>query len=249
MQPQKIFGIRAVIEAIDAGKTISKVFLRKNATGPLMQELTKLIAKHQISSSFVPIEKLNRLSKNQNHQGVVAEISLVAFSDLDELIVKTLEKEAPALFLVVDQITDVRNFGAIIRTAECAGVHGIVVQKQGSAPVNSETIKTSAGAAFKVPICKVDHIRDALFQFQAAGIQIVAATEKTDSTIYDLDLSKPLAIIVGSEEKGISNSALKMTNQRGKLPIMGSIESLNVSVACGAILYETLRQRKDFSKL
>jgi 23S rRNA (guanosine2251-2'-O)-methyltransferase len=243
MQPQKIFGIRVVIEAINAGKTISKVYLRKNARGPLLQELTNLISKNNISSSHVPIEKLNHLSKHQNHQGVVAEVSMIEFATLDTLITKSIEENSSPLFLVIDQITDVRNFGAIIRTAECTGVNGIVIQKQGNAPINSETIKTSAGAAFNVPICKVDHIRDALFEFQAADIQIIAASEKTTNSIYDLDFKKPIAIIIGSEEKGIGTSLLKMANHTAKLPIMGEIKSLNVSVACGAILYEATRQR------
>ena len=239
----KIFGIRAVIEAINSGKTISKVFLQKGLTGNLFSELNTLIKEHKIASSYVPIEKLNRLSKNSNHQGVVAQTSAIEFIDLEDLIAETLEKTTTPLFLLLDKISDVRNFGAIIRTAECTGVDGIIIQNQGNAPVSADTIKTSAGAAFKVPVCKVDHIKDAVFQLQAEDIQIVAATEKTDDLIYSIDLTGPTAIIMGSEDRGINPSILKIVEHKAKLPLLGKIESLNVSVACGAFLYETVRQR------
>lgn len=239
----RIFGLRAVIEAINSGKTISKIYLQKNLGGNLFSELNALIKKYSITTSYVPVEKLNHLSKNNNHQGVVAQISPIEFVDLDNLITNTLEKTTTPLFLLLDEISDVRNFGAIIRTAECTGVNGIVIQKRGNAPISADTIKTSAGAAFNIPICKVDHIKDAVFQFQAADIQLVAATEKTDTLIYDIDLKGPTAIIMGSEEKGINPSVLKLVDFKAKLPLMGTIASLNVSVACGAFLYEALRQR------
>lgn len=239
----KIFGIRAVIEAINAGTTISKVYLQKDLSGSLFSELNTLIKQHKIATSFVPVEKLNHLSKNGNHQGVAAQVSAIAFEDLDTLITKTLESTPAPLFLLLDQISDVRNFGAIIRTAECAGVHGIVIQNQGNAPISPDTVKTSAGAAFMIPICKVDHIKDAVFHMQAAGIQLVAATEKSEQLIYDLDLTLPTALIMGSEDRGINPSILKMVSHKAKLPILGSIESLNVSVACGVALYEVVRQR------
>lgn len=239
----KIFGIRAVIEAINSGKTIGKVFLQKDLNGPLFSELNTLIKSHNIASSFVPVEKLNRLSKNSNHQGVVAQTSAIDFVDIEDLIAETLEKTSTPLFLLLDKVSDVRNFGAIIRTAECTGVNGIIIQKQGNAPVSADAIKTSAGAAFKVPVCKVDHIKDAVFQLQAENIQIVAATEKTDQLIYDVDLTLPTAIIMGSEDRGINPSILKIVEHKAKLPLLGDIESLNVSVACGAILYEATRQR------
>ena len=239
----KIFGLRAVIEAINSGKTISKVFLQKDLSGHLFSELNTLIKKNNIASSFVPVEKLNRLSKNSNHQGVVAQTSAIDFVDIEDLIAETLEKTTTPLFLLLDKISDVRNFGAIIRTAECTGVDGIIIQKQGNAPVSADTIKTSAGAAFKVPVCKVDHIKDAVFQLQAEDIQIVAATEKTDQLIYAIDLTLPTAIIMGSEDRGINPSILKIVEHKAKLPLLGEIESLNVSVACGAFLYEATRQR------
>lgn len=238
-----IFGLRAIIEAIQSGSTINKIYLQKGLRGNLYYELDKLIKSKKISTSLVPIEKLNRLSKNNNHQGAVAQISPIDFYDLEELINKTINSNKIPLFLILDQLSDVRNFGAIIRTAECTGVNGIIIQKNGSAPVNAETIKTSAGAAFKVPICKVDHIKDALFLLQASEIKTVAATEKTEDSTFDINFNQPIAIIMGSEDRGVNPSVLKMVDYKAKLPLLGEIESLNVSVACGAFLYETVRQR------
>ena len=238
----KIFGIRAVIEAINSGETIDKVFVQKGLKGELFLELDKLLRRHSINTSYVPIEKINRLSKN-NHQGVVAQISPIEFHDLEHLVLNVIESGKTPLFLLLDQISDVRNFGAIIRTAECTGVNGIIIQKKGGAPVNGDTIKTSAGAVFNVPICKVDHIKDAMFYLQASGIKVIAATEKTDNSIYDVSFKEPCAIIMGSEGKGVSPSILKLADDKAKLPMYGSIGSLNVSVACGAFLYEVVRQR------
>lgn len=238
----QIFGLRAVIEAINSGETIEKVFLQKGLKGPLSQELEALLKSNNVSYSYVPVEKLNRLT-SKNHQGAVAQISPISYYDIDELILNVLESGQTPLFLLLDQISDVRNFGAIIRTAECTGVHGIIIQKKGSAPINGDTIKTSAGAVFKIPICKVDHIKDALFHMQASGIKVIAATEKTDNTLYQIDFTDPCAIIMGSEGRGINPSVLKLADHNAKLPILGDIESLNVSVACGAFLYEAVRQR------
>ncbi|MBE7661206.1 23S rRNA (guanosine(2251)-2'-O)-methyltransferase RlmB [Tenacibaculum finnmarkense] len=239
-----IFGIRAIIEAIESEASINKVYLQKGLRGELFFELDKLLRKNKVSISVVPTEKLDRLSKHSNHQGAVARISPVDFHDLETLIETTLESDKMPLFLLLDQVSDVRNFGAIIRTAECTGVNGIIIQKSGSAPINAETIKTSAGAAFKIPICKVDHIKDAMFQLQAENIKLIAATEKTEDSVFDVDFNQPVAIIMGSEHKGVSNSVLKMADYKAKLPLLGEIESLNVSVACGVFLYETIRQRQ-----
>ena len=237
-----VFGIRAIIEAIDAGKTIEKVYIQKGISGPLFSELNGLIKKNSISTSHVPVEKLNTLSKHQNHQGVVAKISAIDFFELENIIEDNISPLP--LYLLLDQITDVRNFGAILRTAECTGVDAVIVPNQGSAPLNADAIKTSAGAAFKIPICKVNHLLDAIYELQAAGIQIVAITEKTEDRIYDVDLNKPTALIMGSEHKGISPSILKIADAKVKLPLLGEIESLNVSVACGVALYEVVRQRQ-----
>ncbi len=242
-QNTTIFGIRAIIEAIESGSSINKVYLQKGLRGDLFFELEKIIKKNKISTSLVPVEKLERLSKHNNHQGAVARISPVEFRDLETLIDSTLESGKKPLFLLLDQLSDVRNFGAIIRTAECTGVNGIIIQKNGSAPVNADTIKTSAGAAFKVPICKVDHIKDAIFHLKSVDIKLVAATEKTEDSVYDVDFNQPIAIVMGAEDKGVSNSVLKLADYKAKLPLLGEISSLNVSVACGAFLYETVRQR------
>lgn len=238
----QIFGIRAVIEAIKSGETIDKVFLQNGLRGDLFTELESLLRKASISSSYVPVEKLNRLTP-KNHQGVVAKISPIEFYELEDLVINVIESGKTPLFLLLDQLSDVRNFGAIIRTAECTGVDGIIIQKKGGAPVNGDTIKTSAGAVFKVPLCKVDHIKDALFHLQASGIKVIAATERTDNNLYDVSFKEPCAIIMGSEGKGISPSILKLVDEKAKLPMYGEIGSLNVSVACGAFLYEVIRQR------
>lgn len=241
-QEHQIFGIRTVMEAIRAGKAIDKIYIQKGLKGDLISELQDLVRSQGIATSVVPVERLDRFTR-KNHQGVVATISPVIFHELDELVLKVLESGATPLFLILDQVSDVRNFGALIRTAECTGVHGIIVQRSGSAPVTADTVKTSAGAVFNVPICKVDHIKDAVFHMQASGIQVVAASEKTENLVYEVDMKLPTALIMGSEDTGIAPSVLKQADQVAKLPMFGSIGSLNVSVACGAFLYEIVRQR------
>lgn len=237
-----IFGIRAIIEAINSGENIDKVFLQKGLKGDLFVTLERLIKKEQINSAYVPIEKLNRLTQ-KNHQGAVAQIAPISFYNIEDLVLEVIESGKTPLFLLLDQLSDVRNFGAIIRTAECTGVSGIIIQKKGGAPVNGDTVKTSAGAIFKIPICKVDHIKDAVFHLQASGIKVIAATEKTEHLLYDVSFKEPCAIIMGSEGRGINPSVLNIVDAKAKLPILGEIESLNVSVACGAFLYEAIRQR------
>ena len=239
-----IFGIRAVIEAIQNNETIDKIFVQKGLSGQLFQELQQKTKSGEYNISYVPVEKLNRLVKG-NHQGVVAKISPVQFADLASEVEKALQKETAPLFLLLDQVDDVRNFGAIIRTAECCGVNAIIIQKKGGAPVTADTVKTSAGAIFKVPLIKVDHIKDAIFYMQGSGIKVVAATEKTDKLLYSVDFKEPTAMVMGNEGKGISESVLKLVDDKAKLPMQGSIGSLNVSVACGAFLYEVVRQRLD----
>ncbi|PCJ94589.1 MAG: 23S rRNA (guanosine(2251)-2'-O)-methyltransferase RlmB [Flavobacteriaceae bacterium] len=238
----QIYGIRAIMEAINSNETIDKVFIQRGLQGSLFKELETLIRKKEISSSYVPIEKLNRLTKN-NHQGAIANISPITFYTIESLVEPILQEKESPLFLLLDQISDVRNFGAIIRTAECSGVDGIIIPKKGGAPVTADTIKTSAGAAFKVPIAKVDHIKDAVFYMQASGIKVIAATEKTESNVYQVSFKGPTAIVMGSEDIGISPSVLKAADFKAKLPLLGEIGSLNVSVACGVFLYEAVRQR------
>ena len=238
----QIYGIRAVIEAIQANEPLDKVFVQRGLKGDLFRELENLVRKNEISFSYVPVEKLNRLTRN-NHQGVVANISPITFHNFETLVEDVIAKKEAPLFLLLDQMTDVRNFGAIIRTAECTGVDGIIIQKKGAAPVTADTIKTSAGAAFKVPIAKVNHLKDAVFYLQSSGVKAVAATEKTNNSVYDVSFKEPCAIIMGAEDVGISPSILKTVDDKAKLPLLGEIESLNVSVACGVFLYEVVRQR------
>ncbi len=237
-----IYGIRAVIEAIQSGKEIDKVFIQKEAAGDLMRELMKTLKQHDVNYAYVPAEKLMRMTPG-NHQGVVATIAPVSFNNFEEMVNKAMESGKAPLFLILDQISDARNFGAIIRTAECTGVTGIIVPRQGSAPVNGDTVKTSAGAVFNVPIAKVGHIKDAVFYLQGSGVRCIGATEKAEDFLYNAELSGPLAIVMGSEDRGINPSVLKILDATAKLPMMGTIGSLNVSVAAGAFLYEALRQR------
>tara|TARA_Y100000588_G_scaffold342056_1_gene386590 strand:+ start:1782 stop:2516 length:735 start_codon:yes stop_codon:yes gene_type:complete len=237
-----IYGIRTVIEAIKSGdKTIDKIFIQIGLTGRLINELEALIRKNKLKSSYVPTQKLNRLSK-KNHQGVIARISPIKFYEINQIMEK-IEKKKDALILILDQINDVRNFGAIIRTAEVSGVDAIIIQNKSSAPINADTVKTSAGGVFNVPICKVSHIKDAIYHLKSSKIMVIAASEKAEKNIYDLSLKNSLAIIMGSEERGISPSVLKLSDEIVKLPMFGKIESLNVSVASGIFLYEVIRQR------
>lgn len=238
-----IFGIYPVKEALASAIVFDKVFVQKGITNDKIDQLVAELEKNNVSVHFVPFEKLNRLTKG-NHQGIVALTSPIAFHSLEEIVERATMKNKLPLFIILDQITDVRNFGAILRTAECTGVDGVIIQKSGGAPVSGDTVKTSAGAIFKIPICKVDHIKDAIFYLQGSGIKTIAATEKTDTEIYELDLNVPLALIMGSEGKGIAKSVLHIANERASLPLLGDINSLNVSVACGAFLYEVVRQRK-----
>ena len=237
-----IFGIHPILEALKSELVIDKLFLQKDSNHSKIQEIVTICEKSDVTINYVPLEKLNRLTKG-NHQGVVAITSPISFYSLESLVENIIQEKEKPLFLILDQISDVRNFGAIIRTAECTGVDAIIIQKKGGAPVTGDTIKTSAGAIFKIPICKVDHIKDAIFYLKASNIITIAATEKTNETIYDLNLNAPLAIVMGSEGKGVSKSVLNIVDQKAALPLLGDINSLNVSVACGALLYEVLRQR------
>lgn len=244
MENQTIFGIRAILEAIENEVTLDKVFLLKESQGTLMRQLLHQLKQNGINFQFVPEEKFYKF-KDKNHQGAMAQIAPVNFWDLEMLVEKVMAEESKPLFLLLDQISDARNFGAILRTAACCGVHGIIVPKSGSAPVNADTIKTSAGGIFHVPICKVDHLKDALFYLQGSEVAIFAATEKAENNIYQANFNQPMALIMGSEDRGINPTLLKVIEHKVKLPMTGKIASLNVSVACGAILYEVIRQRQE----
>lgn len=237
----EIYGIRAVIEAINSSKDIDKVFIQTGLKGKLIGQLESLLRKNKINYSYVPTQKLDRLSK-KNHQGVIARVAPIKFYTIEKFS-EVIEKSKNPFILILDQINDVRNFGAIIRTAEISGADGIIIQNSSSAPVNSDTIKTSAGAIFNIPICKVNHIKDAIYHLQSLDVSIISASEKSEKNIYDVDLKGPVAIIMGSEHKGINKSVINLSDESVKLPMLGKIESLNVSVACGIFLYEVVRQR------
>lgn len=237
-----IFGIYPVKEALSSGIIFDKVYIQKGLENDKMELIIKDLENQNVTINIVPLEKLYKLTKG-NHQGIVAITSPIAFGTLESVLEGALAKDTPALFLILDQITDVRNFGAIIRTAECTNVDAVIIPKSGAASVSGDTVKASAGAIFKIPICKVDHIKDAIFYMKSSGIKIVAATEKSGSSVYDIDFTAPTAIILGSEGKGISRSVLNFVDKKAALPLLGEINSLNVSVACGVFLYEVVRQR------
>jgi 23S rRNA (guanosine2251-2'-O)-methyltransferase len=236
---QEIYGIRAIMEAIVQDKTIDKIWLLKGHQGSLFKHLEQKIHEKGISFSYVPEERLERFS-HQNHQGAVARIAPINFVSLEELIENNPNEKAT--YLLLDGITDTRNLGAILRTAAAVGVSGIVLPQTGSAPVNADTVKTSAGGIFSVPLVKVNHLKDALFLFQAHDIKTVAVSEKAKKTAYEFHFEGPLALIMGSEDKGIQKGLLKMTDTTVKLPMSDQMDSLNVSVACGVVLYEVQRQ-------
>ena len=238
----QIFGIRAIIEAIQAGKELDKVFLHKDAQGDLMRDLLKVLKSNKVNFTYVPIEKLNRFTR-KNHQGVVAFISEIPFYKIEDLLPQIFEEGKIPFLLILDRLTDVRNFGAIARTAECVGIDAIVIPDKGAAPINSDAIKTSAGALYNVKICKENNLAHVVDFLQQSGVTVFAATEKAEKMIYDAHFSEPCAIVMGNEETGISKEVLHHADEKIKLPITGKTQSLNVSVACGAILYEAVRQK------
>ena len=246
MDNNLIFGIRPVVEAIEAGREIEKLYIRKGAEGQLMTELRDLCLRHRVRVQEVPVEKLNRLVRG-NHQGVVAQIAAIAYVQLDDILERVPDDETP-LVVVFDGVTDVRNFGAIARSAECAGAHGLVTSLKSSAPVNAESMKSSAGALSLIPVCRAGSIRGTLKILQSEGFRIVAATEKSDELLFEADLSGPTAIVMGSEDTGISKEVLKLCDMRLAIPIRGSVESLNVSAAAAVMLFEAVRQRTEKSR-
>lgn len=239
-----VFGIRAVIEAIKAGKDVESIYIQRGISGGLILELKAILKDSQIPIHNVPVEKLNRMTQ-KNHQGVIAVISPITYQKIEDIIPMIYEKGETPLILILDSITDVRNMGAIARTAACVGVHAIVVPLKNAAQINADAIKTSAGALFTIPICRHASLLKTAQFLQESGLQIVACTEKTNDMIYAPDYTVPTAIVMGSEDEGISNEILRMANHLAKIPMQGTIESLNVSVATGVILYEAIRQRTN----
>jgi 23S rRNA (guanosine2251-2'-O)-methyltransferase len=242
MDTVTIFGTRAILEAIQSEKPIDKVWVLKGTQSKLFEQLLYKLREKNIAFSFVPVERLSRFSE-KNHQGAVARIGAIKTVEMEPLIEGIMQTNKNPLFLLLDGITDVRNFGAILRSAAASGIDAVFIPSSGSAPLNGDTIKTSAGGAFKVPISKVNHLKDVLFYLKAQEVSILALTEKASQTIYQQDLKGPTALIFGSEDIGISSGVLKLADVKAKLPIENEIDSLNVSVACGIVFYEAIRQR------
>lgn len=239
---QMVFGIRAVQEAIAAGKEIEKVFVKKGLQGDLFRGFLEVVRQHNIPYQFVPIEKLNRLSR-KNHQGVIAMISPVVYQDIEQLVPMLYDEGKEPFILVLDHVTDVRNFGAIARTAECAGVHAIVIPEKGGAPINADALKTSAGALHSIPVCRVQSLKAIVEFLKNSGLKVVAATEKGAVNYNEANYQGPLTLVMGAEDTGISSDLLALSDVRSKIPILGDIESLNVSVAAGILMYEIIKSR------
>jgi len=237
-----IYGIRPLIESIKAGKEIDRVLIQKGLKGELFPELFELIRKFQIPFQNVPIEKLNRLTR-KNHQGIVAFVSSITYQPITEIVPAIYEAGQVPMVLILDGVTDVRNFGAIARTAECAGVHAIVIPEQGAAQINADAMKTSAGALNNIPVSRVKNLNETIDFLKNSGLQMVATTEKANFFYNSINLKVPTAIIMGAEDTGVSPAYLKKSDLAVKIPILGKTDSLNVSVATAIIVYEAVRQR------
>jgi 23S rRNA (guanosine2251-2'-O)-methyltransferase len=237
-----IYGLHPVTEAIRSGKEIDRILFRKGLQGSFSAEILQLARSHQIPFQFVPQEKLDRITR-KNHQGVIAITSPIVYQSLENLVPMVFEQGQTPLFLILDGITDVRNFGAICRTAECAGAHGIIIPTLGSAQINEEAIRTSAGALLRIPVCREKSLPVTAKFLKESGISLVAASEHAKGFLYIGDYNGPVAIIMGSEENGISPELLRICDQMVKIPMRGEISSLNVSVAAGVLLFEVVRQR------
>ena len=235
-------GIRPLLEAIEAGTEIDKIYLQQNLQGQLFKELWDILKTSKLPYAVVPKSRLDKFTR-KNHQGVVAHISAVTSVDLKEVVQSTFEKGEDPLIVILDRVSDVRNFGAIARTADAVGAHAIVATTKNSASVNLDAMKASAGALNHLPLCKESNLNETVTWLQMSGIRVVACSEKTQTNSFDSDLSGPLAIIMGSEDKGIAPERLKAADLVVKLPMLGKVGSLNVSVAAGAVLYEVVRQR------
>lgn len=238
-----VYGTRAVIEALNSGKEIERVFIQNGLNNPLIRELKEALKVAGLHFQGVPSDKLNRLTRN-NHQGVIAYLSTVSYYKTEDLLPVLFEEGKVPLLMMLDRVTDTRNLGAIARTAECAGVNALIIPSRGSALINSDAVKTSAGALHHLPVCREDNLKQTLEFLKSSGVRIVACTEKADLLARNADLSGPLVIIMGSEENGVSHEYLKRCDTLVRLPMAGTIASYNVSVSAGMILYEVMCQRK-----
>ncbi|MGA0048217.1 MAG: 23S rRNA (guanosine(2251)-2'-O)-methyltransferase RlmB [Flavobacteriaceae bacterium] len=242
MNSLMIFGTRAILEAIQAKKPIDKVWIQKGLQNKLTDQLLHNLRAENISFSFVPAEGLQKYA-DKNHQGAVARIAAIETHPMELLIEQILETQENPFFVLLDGITDTRNFGAILRTSAAVGVDAVFIPTSGSAPLNGDVVKTSAGGAFSVPIAKVPHLKDVIFYLQANGVPLLGITEKATETLYTKEIKGPIAVVFGAEDVGISNTLLSSLTDTAKLPMTSAIDSLNVSVACGIVFYEILRQR------
>ena len=241
-EKEMIFGIRAVIEAAEAGKDIDKVLVKRELSGELFKELQEVLRRYEILMQKVPLERIDRITR-KNHQGVIAFTSAVTYQKLEQIVPFLYEQGKNPFIVVLDGITDVRNFGAIARTCEVAGVDAIVIPARGSVSVNADAIKTSAGALHTLPVCRENNLKEAVVFLKNSGIKVIAATEKAAKNHTETDLSVPVAILLGSEDEGVSTEILRITDDLVKIPQFGTIQSLNVSVAAGVMIYEVIRQR------
>ena len=237
-----LFGMHPVSEAVRQGRKFEKILFKQGLEGEQFRSLLSQVDKAGIPYQFVPGEKLNYLVKG-SHQGVIAYISQIDYVEFETMVENALSSKKAPVFLMLDGVSDVRNFGAIARTAECAGVDGLILPAKGGAAINADAVKTSAGALLRIPTAKVSNLKIPVFYLKEAGFQIVAATEKTSGELYSVDFTLPTAIIMGSEGSGISSGLLALSDVRARIPMMGEIGSLNVSVAAAVVMYECVRQR------
>lgn len=237
-----IYGTRAVMEAIHAGKEIEKIIIQSSLANDLIKELISLAREKHVPYTFVPQEKLKKFSA-KNHQGVICILASVIYASLDNLIDRAYSEGREPFLLILDRVTDVRNFGAIARTAECAGVDGIVIGEKGNAPITGDAMKTSAGALNHLSICREKDLKKTMKYLRENGIRVIACTEKANQNIFNVQLSGPIAVIMGSEEDGVSDALLRDADELVKIPMKGKIGSLNVSVATGVAIYEVVRTR------
>ena len=243
-----IFGIRPLKEYLDGGGRPERVLIQQGLIGSNFQKLFAMIRDQKVPFQMVPAERLNKYRKH-NHQGVVGFMPAITYHTLEQVIPAIIEGGETPLLVLLDGITDVRNMGAIARSAECAGAHAIVLSEKGNAPINADAIKTSAGALTRLPVCKEQSILHAIGFLKECGIEVVAFDDKGNRSVYETDLSKSVALIMGAEDRGVSAAAKKMSDRVVKIPMKGKISSLNVSVATGIVLFETLRQRFFVSKV
>lgn len=237
-----IFGIRAVIEAIEAGKEIDKVIMRRDLQGDLAKELLNVSKTNNIFVQRVPVERLDRFT-HKNHQGVIAFVSAITYEKIADIVPFLYENGKDPFIILLDGITDVRNFGAIARTCEVAGVDAIVIPARGSVTVNADAVKTSAGALMKIPVCKEDSLTETIQFLKNSGVKVIAASERGAQNYTEVEYQGPIAIVMGAEDTGVSNENLRIADNLVKIPQFGTIGSLNVSVAAGVLIYEVIRQR------